>query len=378
MVRGVRFVPAAALCAALLGLSGAPASSSIARAETAFPPATAPADTTAAERDEAMGATPPGLPPGSELRLGPASVDLPHDLTLGVPEGMLFGNHPFADALLRKNGSLHNENVLGIVLPQDERAQWWVILRHTDDGHVDDTEALDAKEILEALREGLPDLNEERKGLGMPPLTIEGWLEAPSYDRANHLMLWALDVASKDGHSANVNTRVLGRTGMLSLNLVTSPESLSGDKRYARELLAGTGFKPGHRYEDFEPKTDKLAEYGLTGLIAAGAGMGAVKLVKLGLLAKFGKVLFTLLLAAKKFVVVAALGAFAFLKRLFGFGPKEVPPESAAEAAPALTANAEETVAPTPETATPALAEGAQERSVASPAGPSEDADGRG
>lgn len=368
----------AALCAALMVFFGASGAGSIARAEPSNPTANAAPEGEAVAGPAGASELPPGLPPGTDLRLGPATVDLPHDLALGVPEGMLFGNHPFADALLRKNGSLHNENVLGIVLPQDENAQWWVILRHTDDGHVDDTEALDAKEILEALRDGLPDLNEERKGLGLAPLTIEGWLEAPSYDRANHFMLWALDVASKDGHSANVNTRVLGRTGMLSLNLVTSPESLAGDKRYARELLAGTGFKPGHRYEDFQPKTDKLAEYGLTGLIAAGAGMGAVKLVKLGLLAKFGKVLFTLLLAAKKFVVVAVLGAFAFLKRLFGFGSKEAPPESATETAPALTANAEETVDPTPETATPALAEGAQERSIASPAGPSEDADGRG
>jgi uncharacterized membrane-anchored protein len=276
----------------------------------------------------------PGLPPGTELRLGPASVDLPHDLTLGVPEGMLFGNRPFADDLLRKSGSLHNENVLGIVLPQDDNAQWWVILRFTDDGHVDDSESLDAKDILEALRDGLPDLNDERKGLGLAPLTIEGWLEAPSYDRGSHLMLWALDVASKDGHSANYNTRVLARTGMLSMNLVTAPETLAADKTVARALLAGTSFKAGHRYEDFEPKTDKLAEYGLTGLIAAGAGMGAVKLVKLGLLAKFGKVLLTLLIAGKKLVVVAVLGAIAFLKRLFGVRPKEAAEPTLQEAEP--------------------------------------------
>jgi len=344
----------AALCAALAVFFGAGGAGSVARAEPGNPAANATPEGEASAGPAEANELPPGLPPGTELRLGPATVDLPHDLALGVPEGMLFGNHPFADDLLRKNGSLHNDDVLGIVLPQDANAQWWVILRFTDDGHVDDTEALDAKEILEALRDGLPDLNEERKGLGMPPLTIEGWLESPAYDRASHLMIWALDVASKDGHSANYNTRVLGRTGMLSLNLVTAPESLAADKRFARDLLAGTGFKPGHRYEDFQPKTDKLAEYGLTGLIAAGAGMGAVKLVKLGLLAKFGKVLFALLLAAKKFVVVAVIGAFAFLKRLFGFGAKEpaqaeVPhaDDAPAEALPAPT----EAAAPEPRAA---------------------------
>ena len=88
--------------------------------------------------------------------------------------------------------------------------------------------------------------------------------------------------------------------------------------RNAAALLGATRFKPGARYEDFNEKTDKVAEYGLIGLILGGAGLGAAKLVKVGLLAKFGKTILALLIAGKKAVVVALAGAAAFLKRLFG------------------------------------------------------------
>ena len=50
-------------------------------------------------------------------------------------------------------------------------------------------------------------------------------------------------------------------------------------------MLAATTFKTGARYEDFDKKTDKVAEYGLMGLILGGAGLGGAKVVKVGLLA---------------------------------------------------------------------------------------------
>ena len=116
----------------------------------------------------------------------------------------------------------------------------------------------------------------------------------------------------------NFNTRILGRRGYVSLNLVTAPESLATYKGNATTLLAATHFNTGARYEDFNEKTDKVAEYGLAGLILAGAGLGAAKLVKIGLIAKFWKVLLALLIAGKKAIVVAVLAIGAGLKKLFG------------------------------------------------------------
>jgi hypothetical protein len=56
-----------------------------------------------------------------------------------------------------------------------------------------------------------------------------------------------------------------------------------------------------------------------------------MKLVKVGLLAKLGKVLLGLLVAGKKVVAVAAIAVLAFLKRLFGRkkqSAEAAPPES--------------------------------------------------
>ncbi len=70
------------------------------------------------------------------------------------------------------------------------------------------------------------------------------------------------------------------------------------------QLLGGYQFVEGKRYAEFR-EGDKLAGYGLTALIAGGAGAAAVKLG-----------LFKVLAKAWKLVVVGFLAVLAFLKRL--------------------------------------------------------------
>jgi hypothetical protein len=50
----------------------------------------------------------------------------------------------------------------------------------------------------------------------------------------------------------------------------------------------------------------------------AGAGLGAAKLIKLGLLAKFSKVIIGLLIAGKKLVVAALIAIGVGVKKFFG------------------------------------------------------------
>jgi uncharacterized membrane-anchored protein len=76
-------------------------------------------------------------------------------------------------------------------------------------------------------------------------------------------------------------------------------------------LLTGYRFQPGNTYAEFVPGKDRLAEIGLTVVIAGGAG---VALVKSGLLARFWKVL-----VAGGAALVAGIG------RLFGRGKKHDP-----------------------------------------------------
>lgn len=280
-----------------------------------FSAAWARAQAPAASAPAADSARTEGPPP--EWQPGPRKVDLGHDVSIDLPPGYVYLPPAESKKLLEKNGSFHNDSVLGL-LASDKEEDWFVVVRFEDEGYIKDDEKLDGEEILSSLRESLPEANEERKRRGFKPLSLDGWAEPPRYEKAQHHMVWALIVSDPDGKSVNFNTRILGRRGYVSLNLVTSPESLATYKGNATTLLTATHFNGGARYEDFNEKTDKVAEYGLAGLVLAGAGLGAAKLIKIGLLAKFGKVILGLLIAGKKAIVVAVLGIGAALKKFFG------------------------------------------------------------
>jgi uncharacterized membrane-anchored protein len=257
---------------------------------------------------------------GDELpwQSGPRKVDLGHDVEFDLPAGYAFLGPPHAGKVMESMGNLYNDNLLGIVIADQEQAQWFVTLRYDAEGYVKDDEKIDADELLGSMRDGLEEFNEERKTKGFPPLALDGWDEKPHYDRSAHHLVWCLRVSDKDGASANFNTRVLGRKGYVSINLVTDPNDVQTDKHHASAVLAATRFKSGARYEDFDGSKDKVAEYGLAGLVLGGAGLGAMKLVKLGLLAKFWKVLLAAVIAGKKAIIALFLAGAAGLRKFFG------------------------------------------------------------
>jgi uncharacterized membrane-anchored protein len=73
-------------------------------------------------------------------------------------------------------------------------------------------------------------------------------------------------------------------------------------------------FQPGNTYAEFDPKIDKVAEYGLAGLIAGGALAGAAKL---GLLAGFFKWIVAAVLALKKAIIFVVIAIVAGVKKLW-------------------------------------------------------------
>jgi len=254
----------------------------------------------------------------SPWRQGPTEVDLGNDIKLAVSERHAFLPKEQAKQALEANGSFHNENVLGLVAAASHSGEWFVVLRFEKEGYVKDDEQVDADDLLKSLREGNEEANKERQQKGFPALRLDGWSDPPHYDKALHQLVWALIVSDAEGRSVNYNTRILGRHGFVSLNLVTDPSKLDGFRPEAKTLLAGTAFQQGARYEDFDSSKDKVAEYGLAGLIAAGAGLGAAKLIKIGLIAKFWKVIVVAFIAGKKFIVLALVGLGAWLKKALG------------------------------------------------------------
>ncbi len=262
----------------------------------------------------------------SVWKVGPTTLDLGHDVKLDLPSGYRFLPKEYATKVLERNGNYHNDNLLGLIAASSESDDWFVVVTFDEEGYIKDDEKIDADALLSGMRDGTKEMNEERQQHGFKPLTVEGWSDPPRYDQVKHELVWALVVSDPDGKSVNYNTRVLGRHGYVSLDLVTDPDKLAAHRSDANALLAGTGFAGCARYQDFDSKKDKVAEYGLAGLIMAGAGLGAAKLIKIGLIAKFWKVILAAIIAGKKAVAAAVFALVAYLKRLFG---KKKQPETA-------------------------------------------------
>ena len=307
----------------LLALALAPA---LALADSPRPPA--PPANPAAPAPGGEAAEEPGGPAVDDLDLhpipGPAQEKLGHDITINLPAGYIFFDAPQARKLWDRLGNIADDSLLGLVVPastgegDEEGGKWLVAISYFEEGYVKDDEKLDANAILESLREGTEEANKLRTERGFKAVHVDGWAEVPRYERQNHRLVWGVKGSGEDGQVVNFNTRILGRRGVTSLNLIAAPEEIAPAKPHVVTLLAATQFDPGARYEDFQPKTDKVAEFGLAALVAGGAGAAAVKLVKVGLLAKFGAVILKFLAVGWKFILLALVAMGGLFRKLLG------------------------------------------------------------
>ncbi|MFL1490602.1 DUF2167 domain-containing protein [Pseudomonas antarctica] len=204
---------------------------------------------------------------------------------------------------------------LGMIVPKavsplSERG-WGVIVSYKADGHVSDEDAakIDYAELLKQMQEEDEEDNKQRQKQGYAGLHLLGWAEPPRYDATTHKMYWARELKADDAQQTTLNysIRVLGREGVLELNAVAAMADLATIQQEMPKILAFTNFTDGNLYTDFNPKTDKLATYGLAALVAGGIA------AKAGLFAKIG----IFLLAAKKFLVIGVVALLAVIRRLF-------------------------------------------------------------
>ena len=149
------------------------------------------------------------------------------------------------------------------------------------------TRKTDATKLLKQLQEGQAEANKERRDKGYAELEIVGWAVAPHYDKEAKKLYWAIDIKRVGGtqHSVNYYTRILGRRGYLVINTLGNLEQVKEIEAATPDVLKMIEFKEGHRYTDFNPKTDKVAAYGLAGLILGAVGLKLA--AKVGLFAAY-------------------------------------------------------------------------------------------
>lgn len=239
---------------------------------------------------------------------GPSEGKVAGKATLPVPKGHVFLPAAGTDKFLALMKNLPRPNSYTLA---PENLQWFSIFDFEATGYVRDDDKLDPDAILEGLKAGNVRGNEERKSRGLPPAYLEGWFITPHYDLQSRQLEWATKVRSTSGDIiVNYKIRLLSRSGVMNAILVCEPATLEADIRAFKTILTGFSFDAGERYAEFRTG-DKVAEYGLTGLIVSGAAATA----KPGLFNTFGKFVI---------IIIASLGALAlgFFGWIFHFTRK--------------------------------------------------------
>ena len=242
--------------------------------------------------------------------------------TVNVPAGCLYLG-PEESKILMEDiyGNPPAPLSLGMLLSDTpsmvESMRWLVDINYNDEGHVKDDDAKDINydDLLKQLKEEAEESSKERVQQGYEKVSMIGWAANPFYDEKNKKLHWAKELAfgTDAEHTLNYNIRILGREGFLEMNIITGMSMLAEVNKDVNMILASTNFIPGQTYADFNEDTDKLAEYGIGGLIVGGI------LAKTGILAKIG----IFLLKIIKPLIFGIIALFGFLGKKFSGRKKE-------------------------------------------------------
>jgi uncharacterized membrane-anchored protein len=234
---------------------------------------------------------------------GPATGELGSIATVTVPEKFVFAGPDDTRKLMEAMHNPTSGSEMGFIAPAE--MNWFIVFEYDDSGHVadDDKEKLDADAILKTMRENQKEGNKERAKRGWNTLELTGWTAPPHYDAETHNLEWGTRLKSSAGsENVNYNSRLLGRSGVMSATFVGDEQAMSEAMVAYKTILKGHTFVSGQQYAEFR-KGDKVAKYGLAALITGGAAAVALKS---GLLAKFWKL-----------IVLAIAGGAAGARRLF-------------------------------------------------------------
>ena len=176
---------------------------------------------------------------------GPAKVGIGGHAEIQVPEGFAYTGASGAQKLLELMHNPTSGTELGILTDKD--LDIFVLFEFEESGYVKDAEKekLDGDDLLKAIREGNEASNEARKERGWPAITIVGWHTPPFYNRETNNLEWCIKGESEGHTIVNYNTRILGRQGVMSANLMVDPEKLDATLPVMKKLLGGYTLRRG-------------------------------------------------------------------------------------------------------------------------------------
>ncbi|WP_171899823.1 MULTISPECIES: DUF2167 domain-containing protein [unclassified Rhizobium] len=243
--------------------------------------------------------------------------------TLNVPQGFYYLNPADTKTVLVDiwgNPPQAAEGTMGMIFPAKyaptDIEAWGSVVQYSADGYVSDADAATTNydELLQNIKNSIRENNVEREKQGFQKITLIGWASTPHYDKSAHAMHWARDLLFGDDmrapHTLNYSVRTLGRQGVFEFDFVAGLNQLKEIEAVIPTVTTLVQFDTGMAYTDYV-EGDKIAAYGMAGMIAAGAG--AKIAAKVGLLALAA----VFLKKAGILIVVVAGGALRFAKGLF-------------------------------------------------------------
>jgi uncharacterized membrane-anchored protein len=238
---------------------------------------------------------------------GPCTVSLGAVAELEVPQGFRFTGSQGAQIWDELSENPPNSRSAGVLVPND--LSWSLRFEFRDVGYVrdDEKDELNADLLLKQIREGTEQGNAYRRQQGWSALQVVGWERKPTYDSNSHNLQWAIRGSSTAGEVVNYNTRILGRGGFMSANLVIAPQEFGPTVPVVKGILTGFRFNSGQKYAEWRAG-DPVAEYGLGALIVGG---GAAIAAKTGFLSKIA----AFFVKIWKPVALAVVAFFAWFKR---------------------------------------------------------------
>jgi uncharacterized membrane-anchored protein len=204
--------------------------------------------------------------------------------------------------IMEAGENIYSGSELGYLASPNEKLE--IIFEFEETGYVkdDEKESLDTAAMLKQLKASNKKGNKERKKRGWKTLDLVDWEIPPHYDEKTNNLEWATRLRTEENEElVNYNTRLLGRTGVMRVTLVTEPGNLENALPSFQNIISDFTYKSGYRYAEYR-QGDKIAKYGLTALVVGGATAVA---------AKSG-----LLKGLWKLIVAGAVGVAAFLKKI--------------------------------------------------------------
>jgi uncharacterized membrane-anchored protein len=237
-----------------------------------------------------------------------------------TPEFRFIGSDDARKVLHQLWGNPDDPDLLGMIFPADKGPLdddgWGVTVNYEESGYVKDGDAskINYDDLLKQMQKDTHDADPDRVKAGYPSIDLVGWAAPPHYDQATHKLYWAKELKVGDYKEHTLNIRILGRHGVLVLGAIADLQQFPDIDKKTPDLLSMVDFQAGNTYGEFDPKIDKVAEYGLATLIAGGALAGAAKL---GLFAAFFKWIVVAALALKKALIVVVIAVVAGVKKLW-------------------------------------------------------------